>query len=335
MKRDGGRSAPPSAPAIPPTGAGRPRGARMEVFPHASAAVLAGGPAAAAAREARVARAGPARARGADGRAAHARPGRRRPRRADRAAGARGPRPFAPGDPTRASSCCRWGAARRGVPPVRPTRAYDAEPLFTLLRVRVRAPGLAAARVRAGPRRASGGACSGARGRRGRARPSELERAGMELPPEMRRRGSRRARSMPARTPTRSTAPSSVPIYQTSTYAQDDVAGRRSGTTVAAATPRARPSSRRSRRSRAGRGVSPSRAAWRPRPRCCSRCGRAITWCSPTTSTAARTGCSRRCFGPWGLEVTTVRPGRSRRAGGGDAPADHASCGSRHPRTRC
>ena len=61
-----------------------------------------------------------------------------------------------------------------------------------------------------------------------------------------------------------------VPIYQTSTYAQDARRARRDvGTTRAAATPRARRSRRRSPRWRAASAGSRSRAASAPRPRCC------------------------------------------------------------------
>ena len=83
-----------------------------------------------------------------------------------------------------------------------------------------------------------------------------------------------------------------VPIYQTSTYAQDAVGapkvwdyGRGGNPTRA----RVRGGARRA----GGRAMRASRspAGSAPRRRCCSRSGRATTWCSPTTSTAARTAC--------------------------------------------
>ena len=83
-------------------------------------------------------------------------------------------------------------------------------------------------------------------------------------------------------------------------------ASRCASTTRAAATRRARRSRRASRRSRAASAASRSAAAARPRPRCCTRCARAITWCAATTSTAARTASSPRCMQPLGIDTSFV-----------------------------
>ena len=65
---------------------------------------------------------------------------------------------------------------------------------------------------------------------------------------------------------------------------------------------------------RRARTASPSRAAWPRRTRCCARSNPATTCCSATTRTAARSGWSRGCYEPHGIELTRVRPHRSRRA---------------------
>ena len=54
------------------------------------------------------------------------------------------------------------------------------------------------------------------------------------------------------------------------------------------------------------RGFAFGSAAWPPSRRCCSRSARATTSSWATTSTAARTGCSTKVLGPWGLTHTTV-----------------------------
>ena len=98
-----------------------------------------------------------------------------------------------------------------------------------------------------------------------------------------------------------------VPIYQTSTYAQDEVGIAEAMGLRARREPHPRglrdrargAGGRRPRRSR-------SAAGWRPRPRCCSRCSPGTTSCSPTTSTAARYRLLTKVLAPWGLAMDTV-----------------------------
>ena len=67
-------------------------------------------------------------------------------------------------------------------------------------------------------------------------------------------------------------------------------------------------------RSRAASRASRSPPGWPPRTPCCARsAGPATTPSSPTTRTAAPTGCSRKVAEPWGLSTLADRPGRPRR----------------------
>ena len=91
--------------------------------------------------------------------------------------------------------------------------------------------------------------------------------------------------------------------------------GIAASSTRAAAIRRAPRSSAASRRSRARASGSPTPPAWPRSPAPCSCCARAITWSSPTISTAVRTGSSRRssptsaCASP-----TSTRPTRGGRS---------------------
>ena len=132
------------------------------------------------------------------------------------------------------------------------------------------------------------------------------------------RRGERRRSTRPRPTPSRPWA------------------SRRSGTTRAAGTPPARRSSRPSPRSRAVRaafsfGSGPGCRDHAP----AHALGRATTWCSPTTSTAAPTGCSRRSSSDWGLSVDHRGHHRPDALARRDPAARPGSSGSRPRRTRC
>ena len=110
--------------------------------------------------------------------------------------------------------------------------------------------------------------------------------------------------------------------------------GIAASSTRAAAIPRAPRSNAASRRSRARASGSPTPPAWPRSPAPCSCCARAITWSSPTISTAVRTGSSRRssptsaCASP-----TSTRPTR-RRSKRRSSPR-RAWSGSRARRIRC
>ena len=261
---------------------GRPRkGRAIEVFPHATAAVLAGclPPKGCEAGVARARAAAPGRPhRGADDRST------RSTRRSLRSPGCS--RSRASGSPRatrrRASSC----SDERACPPSRSaerrTLAEDRRTAVRLVRVRRRVPGAGAGRVRAADTTRSASRCCGARPR-GTARRDELRRRGWELPPgdakpddalrdagDPRGPGARRAvrrgerPDLPDRRPTRRT-PSGAPKRWD--YARGG-------------NPTRERSRRRSPRSRAARAGSRSRAGWRPRPRCCSRSRPATTSCS-------------------------------------------------------
>ena len=246
-------------------------GHAIEVFPHASATVLAGCLRRRASRlgQARLAAAGAARAPRADGAAPHAGPGRRRARRADRprrrSSSATRSRPGVPKEGRIVAARARR-AARPGTVGARRPAPTDDRAADPVLRLRVR-------RARCAPAGSSGRATTaadgpaGARGRRRRPRASRSSSGGAGRD----RRTHRETRAIHAgQDPDALYGAVNVPIYQNSTYAQADVAEPKVLGLRARRQPDPRGVPARARRARGRRArASRSPAGWPPRPRCC------------------------------------------------------------------
>ena len=188
LRVDGGRvRGVPAAneQGYPTYGGGSPRRRAMEVFPHATAMVLAGTLAAERRHEARVARARPARAGRAHRRAHLDRSDRRGARRADGAPGPRREAVRARRPARRRDHAPGELAPGQAVPAGGPTARRRGPALQLLCVRRPGLPGAGARGVRAGARREAQGDALAARAR-GTGAIEELEERGWKLPPEMR-----------------------------------------------------------------------------------------------------------------------------------------------------
>ena len=263
--------------------------------------------------EARVARARPARAGRAHGRADVDRPAGRRARRADGAAGARRQAIRARRPAGRRDRAPREHPAGQAVSDKRRSVAATTRPrCSTTVRAATRTATRWSAESSRPATTPSARRCSGAALREGRGRDRGARGARMEAAPGD---AVDAERPRDARDPRRPGPRGAVRIGERPDLPDVDLRpGRGRPAEALGLRSRREPDARgvpgRARRARGRqRTGSRSRAAWPPRPRCCSRCGPAITWCSPTTSTAGRTGCWRTCSSAWGLDRSHGGPG--------------------------
>ena len=210
------------------------------------------------------------------------------------------------------------------------TRAFATEPLITFCACGCGAQTQDRQRVPSGPRPQADGAAR-ARGGRGRASQRRAEAAGMGVTGD-----HDETRAIHAgQDPDAPYGAVSVPIYQTSTYAQDDVAAPKVWDY--------------------GRGGNPTREAFQQAlasleggAQCFAFASGMAAEIDPAAHAAARRsrGARRRRLRrhvstaheglrPVGPREHDVRPDRSRRDGGAPCAPRPASSGSRRPRTRC